>query len=46
MKVRKEDLQLGNLVVKWDAPKQDKGKRGKFYALWIGPFIPNNTYGL
>jgi hypothetical protein len=38
-------------VLKWDAPKQDKGKHGKFEALWIGPFkisevFPNNTYKL
>ena len=32
-KVRKEDFQLGDLVLKWDAPKQDKGKHGKFEAL-------------
>jgi hypothetical protein len=29
---------LGDLVLKWDAPKKDKGKHGKFEALWIGPF--------
>jgi transposase InsO family protein len=50
-KVRKENFQLGDLVLKWDAPKQDKGKQGKFEALWIGPFkiseiFPNNTYRL
>jgi hypothetical protein len=38
-------------VLKWDAPKQDKGKHGKFEALWIGPFnisevFSNNTYKL
>jgi hypothetical protein len=32
-KVRKEDFQLGDLVLKWDAPKQDKGKHSKFEAL-------------
>jgi hypothetical protein len=42
---------LGDLVLKWDAPKQDKGKHGKFEALWIGPFniselFSNNTYKL
>ena len=47
----KEDFQLGDLVLKWDAPKQDKGKHGKFEALWIGPFkiseaFLNNTYKL
>jgi hypothetical protein len=38
-------------VLKWDAPKQDKGKHDKFEALWIGPFkisevFSNNTYRL
>jgi hypothetical protein len=50
-KNNKGDFQLGDLVLKWDAPKQDKGKHGKFEALWIGPFnffeiFPNNTYRL
>jgi hypothetical protein len=50
-KRRGEDLQLGDLVLKWDAPRQDKGKHGKFEALLIGPFnifeaFPNNTYRL
>jgi hypothetical protein len=50
-KVNKEDFQLGDLVLKWDAPKQDKGKHSKFEALWIGPFkisevFSNNTFKL
>jgi hypothetical protein len=50
-KVRKEDFHLGYLVLKWDAPKQYKGKHGKFEDLWIGPFkiyevFSNNTYKL
>jgi len=50
-RVKKEDFQLGNLVFKWDVPKQDKGKHGKFEALCIGPFkvtgvFSNNTYRL
>jgi transposase InsO family protein len=50
-KSSKEDFQPGDLVLKWDAPKQDKGKHGKFESLWIGPFkiserFPNNTYRL
>jgi hypothetical protein len=50
-KVNKEDFQLGDLVLKWDAPKQDKGKHGKFEALWMGPFkisevFSNNTFKL
>jgi hypothetical protein len=47
--VKKEDFQLGDLVLKWDAPRQDKGKHGKFKDLWIGPFkisevFANNTF--
>ena len=50
-KVRKEDFQLGDLVLKWDAPRQDKGKHGKFEALWVGPFkisevFSNTTFKL
>jgi hypothetical protein len=47
-KSRGEDFHMGDLVLKWDAPRQDKGKHGKFEALWIGPFkiyetLTNNT---
>ena len=50
-KVRKYDFQLGDLVLKWDAPKLYKGKHGKFESLWIGPFniskvFSNNSYKL
>ena len=50
-KAKKEEFWIGDLVLKWDAPKQDKGKHGKFEALWIGPFrisdiFSNNTYKL
>jgi hypothetical protein len=50
-KAKKEEFQIGDLVLKWDAPKQDKGKHDKFEALWIGPFrisevFSNNTYRL
>ena len=50
-KVKKKEFEIGDLVFKWDAPRQDKGKHNKFDALWIGPFkiseiFSNNTYGL
>jgi hypothetical protein len=50
-RVNKEDFQLGDLVLKRDAPRQYKGKHGKFEAFWIGPFkisevFSNNTYKL
>jgi ribonuclease HI len=50
-RVKKKEFEIGDLVFKWDAPRQDKGKHNKFDALWIGPFkiseiFSNNTYGL
>jgi hypothetical protein len=50
-KVGKEEFKLRDLVLKWDAPKQDRGKHNKFDVLWIGPFkisevFLNNTYKL
>jgi hypothetical protein len=50
-KVKKEYFQLGDLVLKWDAQRKDKGKHGKFEALWVGPFkisevLQNNTFKL
>jgi hypothetical protein len=50
-RVKKKEFEIGDLVFKWDAPRQDKGKHSKFDALWIGPFkisdiFSNNTYGL
>jgi hypothetical protein len=50
-KAIKEDFQLGDLILKWDAPRKEKGKHGKFESLWINPFniseeFPNNTYRL
>jgi hypothetical protein len=50
-KVTKKEFELGDLVLKWDAPRQDRGKHNKFDALWIGPFritevFSNNTYRL
>jgi hypothetical protein len=49
--VTKDDFQLGDIVLKWDAPKQDKGKHSKFEALWIDHFkisdvFSNYTYKL
>jgi hypothetical protein len=50
-KVKKKEFEIRDLVLKWDAPMQDKGKHDKFDALWIGPFkiskvFSNNTYRL
>jgi hypothetical protein len=50
-KSRKKEFEQGDLVLKWDAPRQDRGKHSKLDALWFGPFkilevFSNNTYRL
>ena len=42
---------MGDMVLRWDARKEQKGKHGKFDNLWFGPFIvskflENNTFVL
>ena len=42
---------VGDLILRWDARKEEKGKHGKFENLWIGPFLVikilgNNTFVL
>ena len=44
-------MSVGDLVLRWDARKDEKGKHGKFSNLWIGPFtvikiLGNNTFVL
>jgi hypothetical protein len=50
-KSKKKVFELGNLVLKWDAPRQNRGKHSKFDSLWLGPLkiskvFSNNTYRL
>ena len=50
-RTKAEDFYIGDKVLKWDSRREDKGKHGKFYSLWIGPLIiqavqGNNTYFL
>ena len=50
-KVKKDLFTVGDLVLRWDARKDEKGKHGKFDNLWIGPFsimkiLGNNTFVL
>ena len=33
-----KDFEVGNLVLKWDHPHDEKGKHMKFQQLWVGPF--------
>jgi hypothetical protein len=48
---KQEEFHLGDLVLKWDARNEDKGKNGKFDNIWMGPFKisayhENNSYFL
>ena len=48
-RVKEENFQLNDYVLRWDARIEDKGKHGKFENLWKGPyqittFRGNNAY--
>ena len=50
-KIKENTFSNGDMVLRWDARKEQKGKRGKFDNLWFGPFIvskilENNTFVL
>ena len=36
-RVKEEQFQIDDLVLKWDAPKEDK--HGKFDHMWVGPYV-------
>ena len=38
-KIKEDVFQVGELVLKWDAPHEDKGKHEKFDHLWVGPYL-------
>jgi len=35
---KQDEFHINDLVLKWDARFEDKGKHGKFNHLWKGPF--------
>ena len=37
-KAKSENFQLEDVVLRWDARNEDKGKHGKFDNLWKGPY--------
>jgi hypothetical protein len=37
-KAKDKEFLLGDLVLKWEARKEDVGKHGKFGHLWFGHF--------
>lgn len=38
-KTKEDDINLGDVVLQWDALNEEKGKHGKFENLWKGPYI-------
>jgi hypothetical protein len=38
-RTKEDDFELGDLVLRWDARNEDKGKHGKFDSLWKGPYM-------
>jgi len=37
-KAKDREFLLGDLVLKWEARREDIGKHGKFDHLWFGPY--------
>jgi hypothetical protein len=35
---KENDFKVGDLVLKWDAINEDRGKHGEYDHLWLGPF--------
>jgi len=42
---RSASFSVGDLVLKWDKPHEDKDKHTKFQSLWIGPFRVHENIG-
>lgn len=38
-KAKDRKFEVNYLVLMWNARIQEKGKHGKFKALWLGPFV-------
>ena len=50
-KIKDNSFSIGDMVLRWDARKEKKGKHGKFDNIWFGPFLvsmflENNTFVL
>ena len=38
-KVKEDKFLIDDLVLKWDAPCEEKGKHGNFDHMWMCPYI-------
>ena len=50
-RAKDREIQVRDLVLRWDIRRAEKGKHGKFDPLWFGPFRVaevkgNNTFAL
>ena len=50
-RAKERDFKEGDLVLRWDSRREEKGKHGKFDNLWFGPLAivevkGNNTFVL
>ena len=50
-KIKDNTFSIGDMLLRWDARKEQKWKHGKFDSLWFGPFLvskflENNTFVL
>ena len=43
--VSNRDLQVGDLILKWDKAHEYKGEHTKFQRLWLGPYIISEKLG-
>jgi hypothetical protein len=44
-KAKDRNFLPGDLVLRWDARKEDSGKNGKFDHIWYGPFKISSSEG-
>ncbi|XP_057827312.2 uncharacterized protein LOC131038778 [Cryptomeria japonica] len=44
-KASERKFEANELVLLWNARAQDKGKHGKFEAIWLGPFVIAERHG-
>ena len=42
-RIKEEQFQIDDLVLKWDAPKKDKHE--KFDHMWVGPYVVTGYRG-
>ena len=43
--IKENTFTEGEMVLRWDARKEQKGKHGKFDNLWFGPFLVSKVLG-